>query len=241
MGKSKYYGVQQLVEAASNVLASGVAPQEKKTVSELPDERTVRFYISQSLLPEAKKEGRQKVFTDLHLFALLAIKKLQSDGLPITIIRSLIENRSEEELRTLLGEQLTVFTDEASLRKHIQDNPDSISEEIVVLNEPEARAEFLEGRTKNKAQEYLESLLASRQKPSRSPVASPAHPRRSSPSPPPSPPLSTLFREENWRHFKIVPGVELHIEASYRGPKSENEKHSIADAIERILRSFAQR
>ena len=237
MSESKYYGVQELVEAAATVLASGIAPQDKKTVSEVPDERTVRFYISQHLIPETKKEGRVKVFTDLHLFTLLAIKKFQSDGLPISIIRSLVENRSEAELRRLLGEELVVFTDEASLRKHIQDNEGAENEEVVVINDPAALAEFLEKEKKNEAQNYLESLLGSRRKPER--PAPDLIQSRSAPYP--TVRTNRPQRANDWRRFEIAPGLELHVERGYRAGVDEHERLSIVDSINRILRSLDRR
>lgn len=237
MAKSKYYGVQELVEAAAAVLESGIAPQDKKTVSEVPDERTVRFYISQQLIPETQKEGRVKVFTDLHLFTLLAIKKFQSDGLPINIIRSLVENRSEAELRKLLGEELVVFTDEASLRKHIQDHEGAENEEVVVINDPAARAEFLERKKKNDAQNYLESLLGSRRKPE-------AHvPDLLKASAPPNRTARTgrPARANDWRRFEIAPGLELHVERGFRTGNGEHERLSLIDSIDHILRTLDRR
>jgi DNA-binding transcriptional MerR regulator len=237
MTKSKYYGVQELVEAAATVLESGIAPQDKKTVSEVPDERTVRFYISQQLIPETQKEGRVKVFTDLHLYTLLAIKKFQSDGLPINIIRSLVENRSEAELRKLLGEELVVFTDEASLRKHIQENEGAENEEVVVMNDPAARAEFLEKKNKNDAQNYLESLLGSRRKPERSMP----NLMQSRFSPDPTARTIRPARANDWRRFEIAPGLELNVERGYRAGDDEHDRLSIMDSIDQILRTLDRR
>ncbi|MEO7674340.1 MAG: MerR family transcriptional regulator [Pyrinomonadaceae bacterium] len=236
MSESKYYGVQELVEAAARVLSSGIVPQGKGTVSEVPDERTVRYYIAQELIPEAEKQGRLKVFTDLHLFTLLAIKKFQSDGLPISIIKTLVENRTEAELKKLLGEELVVFTDETSLRNYIQDNEGAEKEEVVVIKNPAARAEFLDEKNKNDAQQYLENLLGSRRKPQapQSPIAFSRPSQLSSPAGRPP-------QVNDWKRFEIAPGLELHVERGYRAAVDEQERLSIIDSITRILRSIERR
>ena len=236
MIESTYYGVQELVEAAARVLSSGIVPQDKGTVSEIPDERTVRYYIAQELIPEAEKQGRVKVFTDLHLFTLLAIKKFQSEGLPISIIKTLVENRTEVELKKLLGEELVVFTDETSLRNYIQENEGAEEEEMVVVDDLAARAEFLKQKTKNDAQHYLENLLGSRQKPRR-PQSAISFSRPSQLSSPSTRPT----RVNDWKRFKIAPGLELHIERGYKAAADEQERLAIIDSITRILRSIERR
>jgi len=236
MSESTYNGVQELVEAAARVLSSGIVPQGKGTVSEVPNERTIRYYIAQELIPKAERKGRKKVFTDLHLFTLLAIKRFQSEGLPISIIKTLIENRTEAELKRLLGEELVVFTDETSLRNYIQDNDGAEKEDVVVVNDVAARAEFLEQKTKNDAQHYLETLLGSRRKPQPPQSATAFSRPRQLSSPAARPP-----QVNDWKRFKIVPGLELHVESGYRSAGDEHEKHSIIDSITRILRSIERR
>ena len=49
--------------------------------------RTIRFYISQGLLPSPDPEGQKTRYTDEHLALLLAIKKLQSVHMPLAEIR----------------------------------------------------------------------------------------------------------------------------------------------------------
>lgn len=101
----KYPGAAGLAEAANKILTHGSAQQEKGTVTEFPDERTVRYYISEGLIPaSSERRGTSTVFGYLHLLALLTIKKLQADNLPIKKIREIIGGKTEAELETLLGE-----------------------------------------------------------------------------------------------------------------------------------------
>jgi DNA-binding transcriptional MerR regulator len=100
----QYPGAAALAEAAMDVLTGTESRQEKGTVSAIPDERTVRYYLYEGLIPPAsEKKGTSTLFGYVHLLALLVIKKLQAENLPIKKIREIIENKSERELETLLG------------------------------------------------------------------------------------------------------------------------------------------
>src|SRR5205085_3618153 len=100
----KYLGVAELADTAARVLAETGPVQERGTVSEVPDERTARYYLTEGLLSSAEeKQGTASVFGYLHLLQLLAVKNLQAQHLPIRKIRELVEGRSEHDLERLLG------------------------------------------------------------------------------------------------------------------------------------------
>src|ERR1044071_2133061 len=101
----KYVGVAGLAEEAARILAeSGAARQGRGTVTELPDERTVRYYRTEGLIPPAEeKQGTASVFGFRHLLQLLVVKKLQAEGLPIRAIRELVTGKTERQLKRLLG------------------------------------------------------------------------------------------------------------------------------------------
>jgi DNA-binding transcriptional MerR regulator len=103
--RGKYVGVAGLAEAAARILAeSGAARQGRGTVTELPDERTVRYYLAEGLIPTAEeKQGTASVFGFRHLLQLLVVKKLQAEGLPIRAIRELVTGKTERQLERLLG------------------------------------------------------------------------------------------------------------------------------------------
>lgn len=102
---AKFVGAAGLAEAAARILAeSGAARQGRGTVTELPDERTVRYYITEGLIPSAEeKQGTASVFVYRHLLQLLVVKKLQAEGLPIRAIRELVTGKTERQLERLLG------------------------------------------------------------------------------------------------------------------------------------------
>ncbi|MDT5271652.1 MAG: hypothetical protein QOH49_3838 [Acidobacteriota bacterium] len=103
--RGKYVGVAGLAEAAARILCeSGTARQGRGTVTELPDERTVRYYLAEGLIPPAEeKQGTASVFEFRHLLQLLVVKKLQAEGLPIRAIRELVTGKTERQLERLLG------------------------------------------------------------------------------------------------------------------------------------------
>lgn len=100
----KYIGVAELGAQVAAILEKINTYQEKGTVTELPDERTIRYYISENLIPPSKeKQGTASVFGYEHLLALLAIKKLQAQNLPIKKIREVLLGKTIGELERLLG------------------------------------------------------------------------------------------------------------------------------------------
>lgn len=104
MRQTKYVGVAELANEAARILAESGFAQERGTVSEMPDERTVRYYLTEGLIPPAdEKQGTASVFGYRHLVQLLVVKKLQAEHLSIRKIRELVEGRSERELEKLLG------------------------------------------------------------------------------------------------------------------------------------------
>src|SRR5690349_18785693 len=88
---SEFNGVKDLADAAEQILQSVGPSQGKGTVTEYPNARTIRYYLAEGLLPQPiDKRGLKSIFIYRHLLILLAIKKLQSDGLPINVIKTLI-------------------------------------------------------------------------------------------------------------------------------------------------------
>jgi DNA-binding transcriptional MerR regulator len=100
----KYIGVVELANRAAGILAEIGTTQDRGTVSVMPDERTLRYYLAEGLIsPATEKQGTASVFDYTHLLQLLVVKKLQSEHLPIRKIKELVQGRSERELERLLG------------------------------------------------------------------------------------------------------------------------------------------
>lgn len=100
----KYVGLPEFARAGEQVLAEMGLEQARGTVTSVPDERTIRYYMAEGLVqtPE-ERQGTASVFGYVNLLQLLTVKKLQAEHLPIRKIRELVAGRSEQELETLLG------------------------------------------------------------------------------------------------------------------------------------------
>ena len=83
-----------------------VAPsQTKYRVTEMPSERTIRFYTANKLVDKpVAKDGSHARYGYRQLLQVMAIKYLQSQYLPLVKIRSLIGNISNRDLELLIPE-----------------------------------------------------------------------------------------------------------------------------------------
>ncbi|HJQ69914.1 MAG TPA: MerR family transcriptional regulator [Blastocatellia bacterium] len=99
----KYVGAVQLADEAARVINQYVPRQERASVTEVPDERMVRYYTTEGLIsPPEARQGPSAVYGYNHLLQLLVIKRLQADHLPIRKIKELVEGKTERELEQLL-------------------------------------------------------------------------------------------------------------------------------------------
>jgi DNA-binding transcriptional MerR regulator len=101
---TKYVGLPEFAQAGGRILAEMDLEQARGTVTSVPDERTIRYYMAEGLIqtPE-EKQGTASVFAYLNLLQLVTVKKLQAEHLPIRKIRELVAGKSEQELEALLG------------------------------------------------------------------------------------------------------------------------------------------
>ena len=99
----RYIGLPEFAQTGERILSQLALEQERGTVTSVPDERTIRYYLSEGLIESpGEKQGTASVFGYLNLLQLVAVK-LQAEHLPIRKIRELVADKSEQELETLLG------------------------------------------------------------------------------------------------------------------------------------------
>jgi len=100
----KYVGLPEFARVSEQILAEMNLEQERGTVTSVPDERTIRYYMAEGLVqtPE-ERQGTASVFGYLNLLQLLTVKKLQAEHLPIRKIRELVAGKTEFELEMMLG------------------------------------------------------------------------------------------------------------------------------------------
>lgn len=86
--------------AADAVQASGAAPDNRQAKA-IPAERMVRYYTSRGLLPRPGNRGRALTYGRTHLVRLVAIKRLQGQGLSLDEIAGRLAAMSSAEVEEL--------------------------------------------------------------------------------------------------------------------------------------------
>jgi DNA-binding transcriptional MerR regulator len=100
----KFVGLPEFVSACERVMSEVNFEQARGTVTSVPAERTIRYYLAEGLVqPPEEKQGTASVYGYLHLLQLVVVKKMQAEHLPIRKIRELVIGKTEHELESLLG------------------------------------------------------------------------------------------------------------------------------------------
>ncbi len=98
--------IDDLVDEADRLLPVVADRQTRYKVTDRPDVRTIRYYVTRGLLPRASGyEGGRARYGGAHLMRLLLIKKLQTEHHTLTRISSTLEGADDGSvLRLLLGQ-----------------------------------------------------------------------------------------------------------------------------------------
>lgn len=228
--------MRDLADAVELILRSSDSSQNRGSVAEFPNERTIRYYITEGLLPvPLEKSGPSSVYGYQHVLTLLLIKKLQSKQIPISVIKTLIVDKSVDELEKLLGEDVRVFTSRSDLDQYREATGHTDDSEVKVFAEsPPPLPES------NDAQEYLESLLFSakpKRREDQADIAMSRPPQRMSmpalaarPSRPEPPAKPT--QPAAWHRYEIAEGLELNVREDFEPP---DNTYPLKQIIERIL------
>ncbi len=100
----KYVGLPEFAQVCERIMSDLDLEQARGTVTAVPDERTIRYYLAEGLIqPPEEKQGTASVFGYLNLLQLVAVKKLQAEHFPIRKIRELVAGKKEQQLEGLLG------------------------------------------------------------------------------------------------------------------------------------------
>ena len=246
-GSAEYIGVSELAQAAEAVLSEigEVDRRMKSGATEIPTERTIRFYLEKGLLPKpSKRLGQTLVFGRIHLLHLLVIKKLQADGVPLSAIPDILKKKgkTEAQLEELLKEEVQIFRSRRRLDEfrgqtgHADDSDvfewfaQAAAPMQQFSEEPPARQPPVESAPASEAKSYLKSLL------SRSARRRAAQIPREAEEPelevlyslaPPSP--------ARWTRHQPAPGVEINIHDDYEPPADEEGKARLLEKLRKIL------
>lgn len=188
--------------------------------------RTIRYYITEGLLPGPEGRGKATAYTEEHLLRLRLIRSLTEQRVPLSEIRERLSRLSDEDTRVLLAEQ------------------DQLISELQRAAQTLAPREYLSGllRRAREARPAFSTRLRpfSERRRGLEPPGGPARPaeapdrsairpeRREFPEPtgsqPPmmeypgpqfslseAPASRRMQAEGTWYRWEIEPGVELHI------------------------------
>jgi len=212
--------------------------------------RTIRFYISEGLLPPPQARGRYSLYDEDYLTRIELIKLLKNAYLPLKEIKRMVESLSKEEIENMLHKlsEPTSTPPPASPQAPIPDNRSPLNQPGPSTSPSGVRESGLP-----EALNYISRVLHSQAAPAAkaTPPASPApmSPPAGQASRSPSMSRPKLFNEDagvladasaeqteeaesTWRRFIIQPGVELLV--------SEQAYNLSASSIHRIVAQVKQ-
>jgi len=97
------FDIDQLVVESARLIPLLAGEQSRYRVSVYPDDRTIRFYITQGLVDRPSEYRRgASVFGARHLLQVLSIKTLQSEYLPLRKVKELLAGLDDEGLKGVL-------------------------------------------------------------------------------------------------------------------------------------------
>src|SRR5919109_4806262 len=97
--------MEELVEQADALVKELAPKQTRYKVTERPDARTIRYYVSQNLLPRPLGyEGGRARYGGMHLLRLLLIKRMQAEHHTLSHIARVLDSATDEQVvDALLG------------------------------------------------------------------------------------------------------------------------------------------
>ncbi|MEW6745822.1 MAG: MerR family transcriptional regulator [Planctomycetota bacterium] len=99
---SALWTLAELREAVEAALAVGYPGPPSGRVRAVPDERVIRYYITLGLLDRPLAfRGRTALYGRRHLLQIVAVKRLQAEGVPLSTIQARLAGLSDGELEPL--------------------------------------------------------------------------------------------------------------------------------------------
>ncbi len=130
--ESGFLSIDELITSVSELLVQVAPVQTKYKVSEVPDGRTIRYYISQGLMskPLGYAGGRAN-YDNAHILTLLVIKKLQAEHFSLRQIKQTLESLRNKykplaDFQTQLVNLLFDQANQETARKKQKINPDRL-------------------------------------------------------------------------------------------------------------------
>lgn len=94
--------IEDLGNAVAAVLAEDGPVQENGQIRDIPDRRTIRYYTTLGLIDRpASMRGRTALYGQRHLDQLVAIKRLQAEGLALAEIQQRLQATNAKTLKAI--------------------------------------------------------------------------------------------------------------------------------------------
>jgi DNA-binding transcriptional MerR regulator len=94
--------IRELAAAAAQAVATANVRGANRRVTDLPDERTIRWYTTIGLLDRPSgNRGRTALYGERHLLQLVAIKRRQAEGRPLSEIQAELVGATDRTLRRI--------------------------------------------------------------------------------------------------------------------------------------------
>ena len=170
--------------------------------------RTIRYYVSQGLLPAPEFAGPGTRYDDRHLALIRAIKRMQAEHLPLANIRDRLRSLSEEEIEQIASARTAPPAAKGDALSYIRG----------VLGQPTIPPP-------TPAPAHAAALVAPAPRPSAAPAAA-ASP---SPAAPPAP-----AERSQWERIVLEPDIELHIRRPLTRQQNRRVERLVALARELI-------
>lgn len=185
-------------------------PRVELSIEELAERvgvpvRTIRFYISEGLLPGPEGRGRAATYGEGHLVRLRLVRRLAEQHVPLADIGERLSELGLEDVRALLAE------------------------------EERRRADLQRAAAAPSPKAYVSALL-SRAQAGRQAGASLRAPQFSRLQEEPAKYALPEPQTGTWVHWKLAPGVELHVRAD-----AQSRERSLIERLLRVAGSSPQR
>ena len=155
--------------------------------------RTVRYYMSQGLLPSSGSSGPGAKYDDAHLVRLRLVRKLQREHLPLAEIRQRLTGLDDAAIATLADQPPEVADPQDSALDYIRR----------VLGPPGASLKRRAAIGERPAASYALAAEPSHAEP----VAAPRSPITLGVEPAPD----RSFERSQWERIPLAPDIELHV------------------------------
>jgi DNA-binding transcriptional MerR regulator len=173
--------------------------------------RTIRYYMSQGLLPSVGTSGPGAKYDDAHLARLRLVRRLQREHLPLAEIRQRLEDLDDDAIAALVDEPTGTPNPQDSALEYIRRllEPSRPARPALLPRPPLAQTRLTPPMRIRALAEPIAGIQAAEALPPRMPA------------PVTEPPSEQRFERSQWERIPLAPDVELHVRRPLPRPLSK--------------------